>query len=108
MIESFKHVIKAKKQDNGIYGIPLCIIKIDNVFLKNIALYSAILCAFRERHNCTKMLVSLTSDNGFYLTIDDNSYNIKYENFKLVDDTLYYYSLARLKKISEILNTICS
>ena len=99
MIE--KHTIKTKKQDNGLWGMPLYLKSIDNMIIhkdfEKQRLFSAILMSFAE---CQKQNFSLdVQTNDYFILKTHKPYYYKLENFGLIDNTIYYLPSDDDKKV---------
>lgn len=101
--------IKSKKQDNGLWGMPLSCTRLTNIPIldddKNIK-FSAISCAISEQYNDTTFDIFYVNMNGFIIKI--NNYNnsdkltifsIKYENYEVDDNILYEFENDNDRKI---------
>jgi hypothetical protein len=88
--------IKSKKQDNGIWGMPMNCYSIDRLVLntENELLYSAIIIAIDEKEN-KKFKLTYYDVNSFLMSIDDyNStkmFFIKLDKYEVIDNTLYEF-----------------
>lgn len=89
--------INSEKQDNGIWGTPLDCYSIDRVLLLDdykLLKFSAILIAFAETYHL-RFSIKLSTENGFMLYANSDagtkSFSVKYENYEVIDDVLYYF-----------------
>lgn len=94
--------IKSKKQDNGIWGMPLNCVKIENFSIisdYNNLKFSAIIMAITEQYN-KKFEIWRISDTGFTINLDSpifsenysgTLYTMKFSNYEVVDDILYEF-----------------
>jgi len=87
--------IKQKKQDNGLWGMPINCKSIDDVVFHNELLHSAIIIAFDEKYN-KPFKISLTSHKGFFFEVfSDNlntMYQIIYDNYEIDNNKLYFFN----------------
>jgi len=87
--------IKAKKQENGLWGTPLNLYRMDSVIHnseKNDLIHSAICVAVNETHE-KKFEILLSDENGFILNISNcGHFSIKYSRYEVVDDCLYEFN----------------
>lgn len=95
--------IKAKKQENGLWGTPFNCVYIDKVVFvsdENWKLRSAIMMALAEVYPNHKYRIENSSETGFTVTLylgyidpanpNKKWYRINYKNYELKGDTLFY------------------
>lgn len=84
--------IKAHKQNNGLYGIPVSCHKIDRAVLlstENELKHSAILNAIAQNYKDEPFEVFWSNTDGFMVDIKGHGFlKIRYNEFKLNDNTL--------------------
>lgn len=105
--------INAKKQDNGLWGIPYYCGGIDTFILlddRKELIFSASLVAIAEYYNANFTVFNSTNDS-FFVKIRSSNYKIVYDRYEVVDDTLYEFEndyehkvFLRKQKIQKINN----
>ena len=92
--------IKQKKQDNGIWGIPYNCYYIDYIPVhdeRKMIIFSAIIAAFNDYHN-RKFKINFSGSSSFTIRTGDTDnsfgeyYKLYYENYEVIDDTLYEFA----------------
>jgi len=115
------YLIKSKKQDNGLWSMPMKCIGIDKMMFndkRKMLIESAALVLFSQIfYNC-KFKISNSTDRGFIVDIYQNDGNVKinpflYENYELIDNTLYEFdnnkehiSFLRIHKLQRLENIL--
>jgi len=88
------HLIKSPIQDNGIWGTPLNLFKIeDNYWDKDDLLHSAIIISFSEVFPDNNFSIYWCDKKGFFVRFEDEIKNrrifsIKYNHYRLEDNKL--------------------
>lgn len=90
--------ILQKKQENGLWGMPLNCFKIENVRIPSEyeILNSALVAAVNEMYN-RSFEIFMMSDTGFviqtYTTYPEKTemFYLRYSDYEIIDDTLYYF-----------------
>lgn len=85
--------IKTKKQDNGLYGIPLQCSRIDRMplnFGEDILLkHSAICIGIAEAYRDETFEIFWSDENGFFVKLNNSGFKrIRYKDYKLDDNIL--------------------
>lgn len=115
--EMKSHIIKSPRQDNGIWGTPLNLFKIENNYWdKDELLHSAIIISFSEVFPNNKFQICWQNKDGFFVKFEEEIknkkfFNIKYNMYKLEDYMLIIFesdeeriNYERHDKLSLILN----
>lgn len=115
------HTITSKKQDNGLWGTPL---KLNRMEMKGIfpsfekqQLISAITIKFSEMYDvnfsCFIGETSMTISHGGDYNIDSGNHKLPYDDYRVVDDKLFYLEtdddkivFTRMMKLKNIKNKI--
>lgn len=92
--------ILQKKQENGLWGMPLNCFKMENVMIpsEHEVLNSALVAAVNEKYN-TSFEIFMMSDTGFFIqTYTTTAYPektemfyLRYSDYEIIDNTLYYF-----------------
>ena len=105
--------INAKKQDNGLWGIPYYCGGIDTFILlddRKELIFSASLVAIAEYYK-SNFTVFNSTDKAYFVKIRSSNYKIVYDRYEVVDDILYEFEnddehkvFLRKQKIQKINN----
>lgn len=99
--------IKQNRQSNGLWGTPQNCYYIEYIPIydeRKILLFSAITAAFEERYNKPFKIV-FSDENKFRIRTDDGYnafteiYSLYYEDYEVIDDTLYEFDNEQEHKI---------
>ena len=92
-INSYK--IKSKKQDNGLFGMPLQCTAIDRLPGKeNEVIHSALCIAIAETHPNETFEICLSNEFGFIIQFNDGGMKrLKYSDYELTDDVLTWKAI---------------
>jgi hypothetical protein len=84
--------IKAEPQENGLWGIPMALKRLDRIIWGiDQKLFSAILVAIAEAHNHVSFEQYLANDKGFAVKIHGVGWRyIRYEQYRLEGKTLIW------------------
>ena len=108
--------IKSKKQNNGLWSIPLncCSIEGYKPFQdKNELLFSSLIIAIDELHNKSFYIEVFPKKNGFRIKVDNfGTCFVKFDRYEIIDNKLYEFDdqnehnmfirKQKLKKLNEI------
>ena len=85
--------LKTERQDNGLWGMPMKLKRIDgNILFKDEEkerLFSAIIMAFAETHNDENFWMEMITD-AFFIHTESKTYGYGLRFFGLDDDRLYH------------------
>ena len=93
--------IKQEKQYNGVWGCPLSCTSIDYFPLsdqRKHLIFNASLVAIAETHNTTFQIFN-SSDENFFIKIQNTIYKLEYHKLEVVDDILYKFDNEKEHKI---------
>jgi hypothetical protein len=107
--------IKSKKQDNGIWGMPLNCYGIEgSLWMNDEILISAIIMAVDEKYN-KNFKLTFYKNNNFLISVKfsqgEEMFFIKLEKYEIINNTLYEFDnekehlvFLRQKKIKQLEN----
>ena len=85
--------IQSKKQDNGLWGMPLQCVKMDGISMntseENRLKHSAICMAIAEKYKDETFEVLMTDEKGFFVKLSKSGlWDVEYDDYKLEGNIL--------------------
>ena len=85
--------IQSKKQDNGLWGMPLQCVKMDGISMntseENRLKHSAICMAIAEKYKDETFEVLMTDEEGFFVKLSKSGlWDVEYDDYKLEGNIL--------------------
>jgi len=85
--------IQSKKQDNGLWGMPLQCVKMDGISMntseENWLKHSAICMAIAEKYKDETFEVLMTDEKGFFVKLSKSGlWDVEYDDYKLEGNVL--------------------
>lgn len=105
-----KYTIKTKKQDNGLWGTPICVNNYETIYVDDnkLLIISAVLTSLYELYYNPLSVKIL--ENFFYVYYNNRNVFMDYKNYYVDDYTLYHFynqderkQFERKKKIESLL-----
>ena len=89
----WRWVISSKKQDNGLWGMPLQCVKMDGISMntseENWLKHSAICMAIAEKYKDETFEVLMTDEKGFFVKLSKSGlWDVEYDDYKLEGNIL--------------------
>lgn len=86
--------ITTKKQENGLFGMPLQCVKIDKIFYtseENLIKHSAICIGIAEAYPTENFEIFWSDESGFYIKLSESGMKrIRYENYKIEGNSIIW------------------